>query len=592
MPKLSIATKLYLTFSIMAVLVTSGSLLAIEKSRVYAELNDEFESAFRASRHLEQVNGLIYGVVMESRGVYMSPDISTAKRYGDGLLKLNAEIGEAVAQWSRFVRADDAVKFEAFRKRIEQFQEFRRELVRRGVEINPAAGREYGDNEANRSVRAALNKDIESLAQIYTQRSNEIYGAMKLIAAQTYWILLGLVGLTILVAMAGVIIIWRAVARPLAHITRVTEAVAAGQSTIVIPYLPRRDEIGALARSIEVFKEALRRNDELSQQALANTEARARAEREDVEQRRAAEADRTREVRRQVAYTERLIEGFSSAIEQILGSFSTETMALSHTAETLQGIARQVRTEAQAATSNSDETSGNVKSVSRAAEALSASIQDISRQVGDASKVVRLAGSNTRASADQIEQLAANAQRIGAVVGIIQAIAEQTNLLALNATIEAARAGEAGKGFAVVAQEVKALAGQTAKATDEIAQQIAAIQGATQDAVGSVRGTGETMRQIDAVTSAIVGAIAEQAATTRDMNRNLHAAAGGTRHLADNIATMAGRTDETNQAAEQVLEACVRIQSQAASLTDEFERFFNELRQGQRRSPSDAAEAA
>jgi len=592
MPKLSIATKLYLTFSIMAVLVTSGSLLAIEKSRAYAELNDEFESAFRASRYLEHVNGLIYGVVMESRGVYMSPDISTAKRYGDGLLKLNAEIGEAVAQWSRFVRAGDAVKFEAFRKRIEQFQEFRRELVRRGVEINPAAGREYGDNEANRSVRAALNKDIESLAQIYTQRSNEIYGAMKLIAAQTDWILLGLVGLTILVALAGVIIIWRAVARPLANITRVTEAVAAGQSTIVIPYLPRRDEIGALARSIEVFKEALRRNDELSQQAVANTEARARAERDDAEQRRAAEADRTREVRRQATHTERLIEGFSSAIEQILGSFSTETMALSHTAETLQGIARQVRTEAQAATSNSDETSGNVKSVSGAAEALSASIQDISRQVGDASKVVRLAGSNTRASADQIEQLAANAQRIGAVVGIIQAIAGQTNLLALNATIEAARAGEAGKGFAVVAQEVKALAGQTAKATDEIAQQIAAIQGATQDAVGSVRGTGETMQQIDAVTSAIVGAIAEQAATTREMNRNLHAAAGGARHLADNIAAMAGRTDETNRAAEEVLEACVRIQSQAASLTDEFERFFNELRQGQGRSLNHAAEAA
>jgi methyl-accepting chemotaxis protein len=591
MPRLSIANKLYLTFFILAGVVTLGSLLAIEKSREYGRLNDEFESAFRAASNLEQVNGLIYGVVMESRGVYMSSDIATAKRYGDGLLKLNDQIVEAIKRWSSFVRADDAEQFGAFRKRIEQFQTFRRELVRRSVEINLAAGREYGDNEANRSVRTALNKDIEDLARIYERRSNDIYAGMIRIASEIGWILIGLVGLTVLVAIAGAVIIRRAVARPLSDITRVTQAVAAGQSAIEIPYLPRQDEIGALARSIEVFKGAMRRNRELDQSILAETEARARREREEVELRRAGEAEKAREFQEHAAHTDRLIERFRTAVEQVLDGFSSETMALTGTAETLQGIAGQVRTQAQGATSTSDQTSANVSSVSSVAEELATSIQEISRQVNEASKVVRHAGSNTKASAAQIEQLAATAQRIGAVVDMIQAIAEQTNLLALNATIEAARAGEAGKGFAVVAQEVKALAGQTAKATDEIGQQITAIQGSTQDAVGTVRRTGESMQQIDEATSAIARAVEEQEATTREMNRNLHSAAAGTRLLADNIAAMAGRTDATNHSAEEVLDACTRIQSQATRLTDVFERFFKELREGpgQQRNPAPKA---
>jgi methyl-accepting chemotaxis protein len=211
--------------------------------------------------------------------------------------------------------------------------------------------------------------------------------------------------------------------------------------------------------------------------------------------------------------------------------------------------------------------------------------------VSEATRIVRHAGANTKTSVTQIEQLAATAQRIGAVVDMIQAIAEQTNLLALNATIEAARAGDAGKGFAVVAQEVKALAGQTAKATEEISQQITAIQGSTQEAVGSARLSGESMEQIDAATSAIAGAIEKQEATTREMNRNLNSAASGTQRLADNISAMAGRTDETNRSAEEVMEASARIESQATQLNSAFEQFFKELREGpaQRKKAATAA---
>src|SRR5580692_2541337 len=112
--------------------------------------------------------------VMESRGIYMSYDIPTAKIYGDGLLVFNDRIGEVVQEWQHSVRAEDHALFEAFSRRIRQFQEFRRELVRRGIEIGPAAGREWGDNDANRSVRQALNKDLDTLAKVYVERGRTI----------------------------------------------------------------------------------------------------------------------------------------------------------------------------------------------------------------------------------------------------------------------------------------------------------------------------------------------------------------------------------------------------------------------------------
>ena len=121
------------------------------------------ETASRAALNVQHVNSLVYAVVMESRGVYMSADTTTAKKFGDGLLKFNAQILDVVKSWQSIVQADDAEQFAAFKKRIEQFVEFRKELVRRGVEISPAAGREWGDNDANRQVRSALNADLDTL---------------------------------------------------------------------------------------------------------------------------------------------------------------------------------------------------------------------------------------------------------------------------------------------------------------------------------------------------------------------------------------------------------------------------------------------
>ncbi len=187
LPKLSIAAKLYSIFALLALVTALDRGRFQSRNRQNAQLADEIAVAAAAAENIERVNGLIYAVVMESRGIYMSSDLPTVKKYGEGLLKFNDQIAGVVAKWQKLVRADDAEQFAAFAKRIEQFHEFRKELVRRAVEISPAAGREWGDNDANRNVRTALNKDLEALAKIYAERSQRIYAKLRPISQVTAW---------------------------------------------------------------------------------------------------------------------------------------------------------------------------------------------------------------------------------------------------------------------------------------------------------------------------------------------------------------------------------------------------------------------
>ncbi|HVQ71551.1 MAG TPA: methyl-accepting chemotaxis protein, partial [Bradyrhizobium sp.] len=171
MSRFSLAAKLYSIFALFAVLVAAITVLSDYNTRQNAELTEAVSTASRAALNVERINSLVYAVVMESRGVYMSADPAVVKKYGDGLLKFNERILEVVKNWEALVQADDAQQFTTFKKRIQQFVDFRKELVRRGVEINAAAGREWGDNDANREVRTALNKDLEALSKVYAERS-------------------------------------------------------------------------------------------------------------------------------------------------------------------------------------------------------------------------------------------------------------------------------------------------------------------------------------------------------------------------------------------------------------------------------------
>ena len=553
--RLSIATKLYSVFALFALLTAAITVLSDYNSRRNAELIEAIETASRAALNVERINSLVYAVVMESRGVYMSTEAAVVKKYGDGLLKFNEQIRGVVKDWESIVQADDSEQFAVFKKRIEQFVDFRKELVRRGVEIDAAAGREWGDNDANRAVRSALNKDLEALSKVYAERRKQIVrqGDVNRTLALA---LTGLGGLALVVVVIGVLIISRSVARPLAVITATIKRVAEGAENVEVPHTDRADEIGALARAIRIFQGAMDGNRSLNSQVLQDSKAR--------EQR--------------AEHIEASVEAFRAAIGGVLRAVTDNASAMRDTAQSISRVASDASARAVAASGATEQASSNVNAVAGAAEELSASVEEIGRQVRQSSGMVEQAGLRTEKSITEIESLAAATQRIDGVLTLIQAIAEQTNLLALNATIEAARAGEAGRGFAVVAHEVKALAGQTAKATAEIGQNVGMIQTSTRNAVDAVREIGNAVRDINEVTSNIAGAVGQQDAATREISANAQLAAHGNETLVANISSLSDAIGETSKTATSVLSASTELTSTAETLSREVDKFFSNLR--------------
>ncbi|HMI17446.1 MAG TPA: methyl-accepting chemotaxis protein [Bradyrhizobium sp.] len=553
--RLSIATKLYSVFALFALLTAAITVLSDYNSRRNAELIEAIETASRAALNVERINSLVYAVVMESRGVYMSTEAAVVKKYGDGLLKFNEQIRGVVKDWESIVQADDSEQFAVFKKRIEQFVDFRKELVRRGVEIDAAAGREWGDNDANRAVRSALNKDLEALSKVYAERRKQIVrqGDVNRTLALA---LTGLGGLALVVVVIGVLIISRSVARPLAVITATIKRVAEGAENVEVPHTDRADEIGALARAIRIFQGAMDGNRSLNTQVLQDSKAR--------EQR--------------AGHIEASVESFRAAIGGVLRAVTDNASAMRNTAQSISRVASDASARAVAASGATEQASSTVNAVAGAAEELSASVEEIGRQVRQSSGMVEQAGLRTEKSITEIESLAAATQRIDGVLTLIQAIAEQTNLLALNATIEAARAGEAGRGFAVVAHEVKALAGQTAKATAEIGQNVSMIQASTRNAVDAVREIGNAVRDINEVTSNIAGAVGQQDAATREISANAQLAAHGNVTLVANISSLSDAIGETDKTATSVLSASTELTSTAETLSREVDKFFSNLR--------------
>jgi methyl-accepting chemotaxis protein len=555
LPKLSIAAKLYAIFALMATSSIALSAVAVTAARHHQDLTDEFESANAGTLNVEKVNGLIYAVVMESRGVYMSTDMPTSKVYADGILKFNNQIAKVVEGWKKSVRGDDAELFQQFTGRIAQFIEFRKELARLGTEVSPAAGREWGDNDANRSVRKALNEDLEKLTKIYSKRATRVYTEIDTgIDKMAMWMSL-LACFAIVLAAAGAFVISRSVTRPIAKITQITEAVAAGDASISIPFSERNDEIGALARSIGVFQRAMRSNEELNRTVRSDAEA--RTQRQEL-------------MSNEISY-------FSAEVEATLaelGRISDQMLAAS---TQLAGAADEASATTASATAASAEASSNVRDIASAADELSSSVNEIDRQVAQSNAIATKAVNEAGRTNLAVKELDEAAGRIGDVVKLITGIAEQTNLLALNATIEAARAGEAGRGFAVVAGEVKALAGQTSRATEEIATQIAGMQRATVRSIEAITAIEAIIREIGDISGAIAAAVTEQGAATAEIARSVEIAAKRTVETAHEVSLVGTATSDTRSSAVAVKTVADDLGNVASRIRGQVDAFFQRL---------------
>ena len=270
---LSVAEKIYSIVALLVIATTLLVVMSIQSVRLQSAYRHLLTSSTTAAINIERVNGLIYAIVMESRGVYMSTDSVKVKQFSDELLKRNRELADVVAGWEEKVRFDDAAQFSAFKQRITQFIEFRKELARRAVQIGPAAGREWGDNDANRSLRSQLNVDLEAFARIYAERARNVaeLGDQGRYAS---WYLLALGLIALMLAALGVFVTRRSVIGPLAEITEATDRIAAGKINSAIPYINRRDEIGRLAHAVQNFRDAVSRNSELEQLELGTAKQR------------------------------------------------------------------------------------------------------------------------------------------------------------------------------------------------------------------------------------------------------------------------------------------------------------------------------
>ena len=366
-----------------------------------------------------------------------------------------------------------------------------------------------------------------------------------------------LVGLALLLVGGAFFLIGRSIVNPINAMTAAMRKIAAGETSTAIPAQERRDEVGAMAQSVQVFKDSM----------IEAT--RLRGEQDVLK----AQADADRKL-----LLRKMADDFESGVRTSLDTLAGAATEMQATSKSMSATAEEASHQATTVAVVAEQASANVQTVAAATEELSSSVSEIGRQVTESTQIAGQAVAEANRTNLTVQGLSAAAQKIGDVVKLISDIASQTNLLALNATIEAARAGDAGRGFAVVANEVKSLASQTAKATDEISAQVSAMQGATADAVQAIEGIGRTIGAINEIASAISVAVEQQGAATREIARSVQEAAQGTGQVSSNISGVNRSADKTGTAANKVLFSAEQLSGQAVILRADVDRFVSNIR--------------
>ena len=535
---------------LLAIICFLGGIPLVGAALTYVALGNSrdaqsaLDAANQGTIHLANINGDVFEIVMESRGIYMSRDWKAAEPFAKRLIDALSKMRMSAEKWRAAAVDGEQENIRALSAEIEKFAQFRIELVRLAREDSTAAARLYGDNDINRTARAKLNDRLVELATRYQSYSARAYEGIER-TQRANILLLGVLSAIGVAALAGGLwMVLRSLVGPLRRLERIMRGLAVGSIHEAVDGTGRRDEIGEMARAVEV----LRLNS---------------VEREQLEA--AVAKTRDREIAHQIQLEEAAAT-FRKAISTIIAALNQEIAQTRTSAEVLTNTADNVTRQAETAARSSEGAAGSSETVAAATEELSSSIKEISNQANRVSSIVAETANDARRTDKDVAGLTSAAERIGTVVELIRTIAEQTNLLALNATIKSARAGEAGRGFAVVASEVKALATQTAKATDDIALQISGVQSSTETAVSSIRAIAGKIDQINTLSAGIATSVQQQESATQEIARNISLASDGSRSAAANVAAVSDSAKATKGESESILSVSGELASVAQQL--------------------------